>query len=182
MRKTALVLILFTFAALPAFGQASEFGFLFGGAKRFHSDNDWKSDGAKEVYFSFQVDPGTNFRIKVGQIDSQVAFLTRTTDASGNTIEEETTVDNGRVDHVDGQIAYKFSEAFGSTSMFAGIGLYRQTGDGRDETNYGASGGVNIDLPLSRRYGIVGEVTYHWVNFDKRSHYLTVTGGLRIAF
>jgi hypothetical protein len=182
MRKTALALIVLTFAALPAFAQASEFGFLFGGVKRMHSGNDWKSDGVKEVFFGFQVDPGTTFRIQAGQMSVPVTFVTHTTDDNGQPITQEDNITDGRVDHIDGLVNYKFSEAFGSTGMFAGIGIYRQTAEGRDETNYGAAAGLNVDLPLSRRYGLIGEVAYHWVNFNKRSHYLTVTGGMRIAF
>ncbi len=38
------------------------------------------------------------------------------------------------------------------------------------------------DFPLSRRYGVVVEGTYHWVNYHYRPRYLTLTGGLRITF
>src|SRR5438874_2658680 len=73
MRKTTLALILFALAA-PLFAQTSEVGFLFGGVKRMRGGSDWKSDGVKELYFGFQLDPGTQFIIKGGEIDAPGTF------------------------------------------------------------------------------------------------------------
>jgi hypothetical protein len=185
MRKTALALVLVSLAALPALAQASEFGFLVGGSNRIVSaadragdnglpENNWHfSDSVKEVYFAVQLEPGTRFRIKAGDISGAVTFL--------NPDDTRTHYD-GHVQHLDALVDYRFSEPFGSTGLFFGPGLYRQKGGGLDETSYGFSGGVNADLPLSRRYGVVFEATYHWVHFDAKTRYLTAAGGLRISF
>lgn len=175
MKKTLLALVLFTLAA-PVFAQTSEFGFLFGGAKRLRGSADWASDGVKELYFGFQLEPGTMFVLKGGQIDAPGTFTINHDDGT------QTVQTLGKVTHIDGLVNYKFSESFGSTGMFAGVGLYRQETDGVDETNYGVSAGINADFPLSRRYGIVFQGTYHWVNFDRRERFITATGGLRISF
>jgi hypothetical protein len=185
MRKTVLALVLASLAALPALAQASEFGFLVGGSNRIVSaadqagpdglpDNNWRfSDSVKEIYFSVQLDPGTRFRIKAGDINGTVTFLNP---------DESRTHFEGHVEHLDALVDYRFSEPFGTTGIFLGPGLYRQKGGGLDETSYGFSGGVNADLPLSRRYGVVLEATYHWAHFDATTRYLTAAGGLRISF
>ncbi|MGZ4778281.1 MAG: hypothetical protein ACXV5L_03745 [Thermoanaerobaculia bacterium] len=184
MRKTLLAAIL-ALAALPAAAQVSEFGILLGGSKRLisHSDvaqgigvaDNFKfSNSVKEIYYSILLDEDSRFKIKVGQIIAPGAF--RVDNARVD-------VDRAKVEHADALVDYHFSEPFGSTGLFAGIGLYRQSASGQqEETNYGFSGGVNGDFPLSRRYGVVVEGTYHWVNYHYRPRYLTLTGGLRISF
>jgi hypothetical protein len=195
--KKLLLLILF---ATPAFAQTSEFGILLGGSKRLisHSDqaaglgvsDNFKfSNSVREIYYAVQLDPGTNFKIKAGQIEGPVAFQYTTPDGTARTDSSK-----GTVEHVDGLIDYRFSEAFGSTGLFAGVGLYRQRGTITDqavpveqrgtqtETNYGFQGGVNGDFPLSRRAGFIAEVAYHWINYHYKPRYVTLTGGLRFSF
>ena len=184
MRKTLLALTL-ALAALPAAAQVSEFGILLGGSKRLISHTDEQqglgvsdnfkfNNSVKEIYYSVILDDYSRFKIKLGEITAPAAFR-----ADNARVD----VDKGKVDHVDALVDYRFSEPFGSTGLFAGLGLYRQTASGQqEETNYGFSGGVNGDFPLSRRYGVVVEGTYHWVNFHYRPRYLTLTGGLRISF
>ncbi len=205
MIKTALALILLTLVALPAFAQTSELGIAFGGVSRRPLGPDKRPVGpdnkvppiasgwnfgssVKEIYYSVVVEPGTRFKIKAGEMDSKLTFVTTTPaiPATATTAEIPATSTrqhlNGQVEHIEGLVDYRFSEAFGSTGLFAGAGLYRQKGGGRNETNYGLSAGVNGDFPLSKRYGIVVEGTYHWTNFDARSRYITATAGLRMKF
>lgn len=183
MTKTALALILLTLAAVPAFAQTSEFGISYGGGNRRTTSDDqaagiaktdfWHfGDSVKEVYVGVQLDPGTWFRVKVGEMNSTTVFVTDT----------GLTHSAGKVDHIDGVVDYRFSEAYGTTGLFGGIGLYRQHGGGLSETNFGASAGVNADFPLNPRYGIRLEATYHWAHFDARTSYVTGTAGLRIRF
>lgn len=183
MTKTALALILLTLAAVPAFAQTSEFGISYGGVNRRTTSDDqaagipksdfWHlGDSAKEVYVGVQLDPGTWFRVKVGEMDSTTVFVTD----AGHTFTK------GKVDHIDGVVDYRFSEAFGTTGLFGGVGLYRQHGGGLTETNFGASAGVNADFPLNPHYGVRLEATYHWANFDARTSFITGTVGLRIRF
>jgi len=184
MKKTLLLLIL-AMSALPAAAQYSEFGFLIGGSKRLisHSDeeqgigvsDDFKFDNSvKELYYSVKLDEYSRFKIKLGQITAPGAFQ-----VNGARVD----VAKADVDHIDGIVDYRFSEPFGSTGLFAGAGLYRiDAPDQKEETNYGFSGGVNGDFPMSRRYGIVVEAAYHWVNFHYKPRYITLAAGLRISF
>ena len=209
MKRPAYLLVFLLLAAPSLFAQSSQFGFLLGGSKRLVSQRDredrggvqdnWKfSGGVKEAFYAVELEPGTFFKIKVGQINAPGAFRVRIGSAASPmaAVPERRDVQNADVDHVDAIIDYRFSEAFGSTGLFAGVGLYRQHGtftgpDSADilpqdrsasETNYGFSGGVNGDFPLSRRYGIVAEAAYHMVNYHYRPRYVTVSGGLRISF
>lgn len=197
MRKPAFLLALLALAATPVFAQSSEFGVLIGGSKRLVSDLDSArgeesdsfkfSNSVKEVYWSVELEPGTRFRIKGGQISGPVGFRIPV----GGT-ERRFDVE-GEVEHVDALVEYRFSEPFGQTGIFAGVGYYRQHGTVTDpaidegqrsqsETDYGFSGGITADFPITRRYGFVAEGTYHWVNYSTRPRYLTLSGGLRISF
>jgi hypothetical protein len=192
MNKTALALILLTLAALPAVAQSSEFGVMFGGINRRASgkdqegqdpptvnplpDSDWKLHGSvREIYYSVQLEPGTRFRIKAGTADTATTFLV-------GDPKVRTNFTDGRLEHVEGVVDYRFAEAFGSTGLFGGVGLYRQKGGDNEESSYGVSFGVNADFPLSPRYGIVVEGTYHWTHFDASPRYITATAGLRLKF
>jgi hypothetical protein len=184
MKKTILLLIL-ALSALPAAAQYSEFGVVLGGSKRLISQGDeqqgigvsdeFKFDNSvKEIYYSVRLDDYSKFKIKLGQITAPGAF-----NVNGSRVD----VAKADVDHIDGIVDYRFSEPFGSTGLFAGVGLYRlDAPDQQEETNYGFSGGVNGDFPFSRRYGVVVEAAYHWVNFHYHPRYVTLGAGLRISF
>ena len=184
MKKTLLAIAL-ALAALPAAAQVSEFGIMIGGSKRLISSRDEQQgngvsdnfkfgNSVKEIYYSVILDDYSRFKIKAGEITVPGAFQVDNARVD---------VNKANVDHADAIVDYRFSEPFGSTGLFAGVGLYRQTASGQqEETNYGFSGGVNGDFPMSRRYGVVIEGTYHWVNFHYKPRYLTLTGGLRISF
>ena len=201
MRKNTLVLAILFASAMPALAQTSQFGLTIGGSKRLISHTDQArgigvsdhfkfSNSNREVYYAIQLDPGTFFRIKGGQIEGPVAF--QFTNAAGS--RARTDVPKGKVEHVDALIDYRFSEAFGSTGLFAGVGLYRQRATLSDlsipavqrgdqtETNYGFSGGVNGDFPITRRTGFIAELAYHWINYNYKVRYLTLSGGLRFQF
>ena len=201
MGKTGFALAFVLLSTVPAFAQTSEFGLLIGGTKRLISrtdqaqglgisDNFKFSNSNREVYYAIQLDPGTWFRIKGGQIEGPVAF--QFTNGAGN--RARTDVPKGNVEHVDALIDYRFSEPFGATAFFAGVGLYRQRATLNDlaipapqrgvqtETNYGFSGGVNGDFPITRRTGFIAELAYHWINYNYKVRYLTLSGGLRFQF
>ena len=184
MKRIALPLALTLVFSLPLCAQSSQFGLLFGGSKRVNDIagsqgqngiNDFKFDNSvKEVYYATEVDPGTMFKIKLGEIEVPLAVTT-----TGST----TKAVKGTVDHADAIIDYRFSEPFGSTGIFGGLGMYRQSVTGKqDETNFGLSAGVNGDFPLSRRYGVVIEGAYHWVHMTERQRFLTLTAGIRVNF
>jgi hypothetical protein len=184
MKRGAFFLVIVSLFSLPLFAQAtsSEFGLLFGGSKRINdvpgnqgSDGvkDFKfSNSVKEAYYAVDLDQMSRFRIKVGE----VTLPYPDTQNSGKTIK-------GEIQHIDALVDYRFGEAFGTSALFAGVGMYRQDAQGySDETNVGLSGGVSADFPLSPRYGIIVEAAYHWVRIPERPRFVTLTGGLRIGF
>lgn len=200
MIRTTFAVAISMLVATSALAQTSEFGVLIGGSKRLISHSDEAAglgvsdnfkfgNSVREIYYAVQIEQGTRFKIKAGQITAPVAF--QLTTPGGNVRSD---VAKGKVEHIDGLIDYRFSEAFGSTGIFAGIGLYRQSGTVTDssvppdqrgrqeETNYGFSGGINGDFPMSRRAGVIVEVTYHAINYHYRPRYITATGGLRFSF
>jgi hypothetical protein len=90
---------------------------------------------------------------------------------------------DGTVTHVEANVEYEFTEVFGSTAFSAGLGMYRQSGPGFDsETAVGANFGVNADFPITKRYGVVLDGTYHWMRTDFQPRFLTIGAGLRIGF
>lgn len=184
MKKAALLLGIAFIAAAPAFAQSSQIGILFGGSKRFFSNSDknirtdlpadsWKlSNSVREIWYGFSLEPDTILKIKAGEITAPLGKV-EAVPASN--------VEKGRIEHLDLILDYRFTEPFGSTGLFGGAGLYRQrSGPGSEGTDYGFQAGVNGDFPLSRRYGVIIEGAYHWVNYSYKPRFLTVTGGLRV--
>lgn len=192
MKKAAFLALLLAVPALPTFAQTTfaEFGITFGGTRRTGSNHELPDNvraiddrfslenSSVEIYYGMQIEPGSMFKLKGGRMEVPVSFQEPT-----NGVPTQEVYDDGRVEHVSGVVEYRFSEAFGSTSLFAGAGLYRHSADGASSsTTHGFSGGVNADFPLSRRYGIKIEGTYHWVNHDYHPRYITIGAGLRVSF
>jgi hypothetical protein len=193
MKKSA-VLLLFFLVAAPAFAQTGEqFGILLGGAKRLYSGRDRDkfpdlpsdrfrlSHGVREAFFAVQVEPAVLFKIQGGQWDTDVGIVQADPAMKPR---------SGHVEHVDGIIDYKFTEPFGTTGLFAGLGLYRWSApapaagetDIATETNYGYVFGVNGEFPMTKRYAFMVEGAYHWVNMPSPVRYVTLTGGIRVGF
>jgi hypothetical protein len=124
----------------------------------------------------------TIFKIKLGRMNAKTAFQSK--DANGVPFVDPADVDpKGQIEYADAVIEYRFSEPFGSTGLFAGTGLYRQTGSNRSESDYGFVGGVNGLFPLNRSVGISVEAAYHWVHFyNPKPRYATIGVGLRFVF
>jgi hypothetical protein len=197
MTKTSLALALLVLVAVPAFAQTNEVGISLGGVNRRLLALDKRSDvttswsfgsSVKEIYYSITIEPDVHFKIKAGEMDSSVTFVTTVpaipaTDTTA-AVPAVSTRHNatGQIEHIEGVADYRFAEPFGSTGLFAGVGLYRQKGGGMSETNYGFSAGVNGDFPINKRSGVIVEGTYHWTNFDAGSRYITATAGLRYRF
>lgn len=191
MKRTSLLLALIVLSALPALAQSTEFGVLVGGSRRFVDAGD-REDGVEffdstfslknntfELYWAMQVEPDTYVKVKGGRIQTPVAIEYHL-DGSDKNFRRDV---DGEVQHIETNIEYRFSEAFGSTGLFAGVGFYRQTAPDEDaSTGYGFNGGVNADFPLSRRYGVVVEGTYHWTGQNFQSRYMTAAVGLRVSF
>ncbi len=213
MKKSALFL-LFLLVAAPALAQTGQqFGILLGGAKRLYSGRD-KLDaqdntagvnetlpidrfrlthGAREAFYAVQVEPAVLFKVQAGQWNTDVGIVQSSKDHKTEAVigDGKTHLPrSGTVQHVDGIVDYRFTEPFGSTGLFAGLGLYRWSAPGTSdavhdvptETNYGYVFGVNGEFPLTRRYAFMVEGAYHWVNMSSPVRYVTVTGGIRVGF
>lgn len=197
MKRAILLTALCLTAAVPMFAQSTEFGVLVGGGRRFvdtgdaeagreHLDNKFTlSNSALELYWAMELEEDTRLKFKVGRLETPVAFEVAdesTPDDDDDVLRRDVM---GEVQHASAVIEYRFDEFYGSTSLFGGLGFYRQSGDDDEvdsESSYGFQVGVNADFPLSRRYGIITEATYHWSRGPFSPRYLTLTGGLRIAF
>jgi hypothetical protein len=193
MKKSACFL-LFLLVAAPALAQTGQqFGLLLGGSKRLYSGRDKDkfpdlpndkfrlNSGAREVFYAVQLEPTTLFKIQAGWWDTAVGVVQA---------DPEKKPRNGNLEHVDGIVDYRFTEPFGTTGLFGGIGLYRwhapaaQIGetDIPTETNYGYVLGVNGEFPMTRRYAFMVEGAYHWINMSSPVRYVTLMGGVRMGF
>lgn len=192
MKKGAFLLTFLLFSAVPLTAQTTEFGVLFGGSKRvikqprelltpLSNDGFSFSNSSIDLYYATQLDPGAYFKLQVGRIEGPVVFVDPER-VQNETINHYFDLE-GEVQHVEGLVEYRFSEAFGSTGLFAGVGMYRTTSAGHAATvDYGFPIGLTGDFPITRTYGVIVAATYHMTNADLRPRYLTVSGGLRIGF
>jgi len=191
MKRTSLLLALLVLCAVPAFGQTMEFGVMAGGSMRFvdgapreedvvFADSTFSfSNSVFELYWATQLEPEVYLKVKGGRIETQIA-VPYTPEGEDELFRRD---EDGEVQHAEINVEYRFSEPYGRTGLFAGVGFYHQSSPSSDSsTNYGVNGGVNLDFPLSRRYGIILEGTYHWTNSRFQSRYMTATGGLRVSF
>jgi hypothetical protein len=185
MKKTLILLGFSLVAALPVFAQHNEIGLLAGGAKALKTAAGGKSDfqhGFEEISYGVSMEDDTIFKIKLGRMNAKTAFQSK--DANGDLFVAPGDVDpKGQIEYVDAVVEYRFSEPFGSTGLFAGTGLYRQSGSNRQESDYGFVGGVNGLFPINRSVGITAEAAYHWVHFyNPKPRYATIAVGMRFAF
>jgi len=183
MKKTSILLAFSAFLALPAAAQHNEFGFLFGSTKPMKSPTgkgDFNS-GMREVYYGIELEPSTTFRLEIGRMSTPTSLPTGIDPVTKKqTFESDP---NGKIEHADGIIEYRFSEPYGYTGLFAGAGMYRQKTNAREETDYGFQGGISALFPLNRTYAIAVEGAYHWINvYSPRPRYVTLGAGLRISF
>lgn len=210
MKRVLFLTLLTVMVAVPTFAQHSEFGVLLGGARRFVEsgqgepipdsnppatrpllDNEFSlSNSAVDLYWAMELEESTRLKFKVGRMETPVAF--EIPNPAFNESNPQPNVPKffrrdleGEVQHASAVIEYRFDEPYGSTSIFGGLGLYRQSADDEgvdSESDYGFQFGINADFPISRKYGVITEATYHMSRGPFSPRYLTLTGGLRIAF
>src|SRR5689334_15043649 len=149
MKKTAWVLAFLLLSAVPTFAQTSEFGVLFGGSKRMNvqdeadagvvDDSFSFNNHVKELYYAVELEPGTRFKVKLGELTGPISRPGAT--------EGTTAATRGDLQFVSGLVDYRFSESFGSTGIFGGVGLYRAQAPGAsDDSDYGFQFGLNGDF------------------------------------
>lgn len=200
MKKLMILLMLLVFAALPAAAQSHrEFGIVIGAATRhlqtrFQAEDKnppaagWIDDeldlsnSSVTLFYGMKLDDSTFLKFKAGRIEAPLRRKTGETTIDG--VKHDLTTDEpGEVQHAEVAVEYRFSEAFGSTSLFGGVGVYRSSGDVvQSEADWGYHFGVNADFPMSRRYGFVLEGAYHWTYAQYRPRHMTLGGGVRFSF
>lgn len=172
MTKYSTLFVLIVLVGLPAAAQSS-IGLLLGGSQTIDGSigTDF-SNSLREIFIATELEPGTVLRVRGGQVNSE----------DGPQIGLPGVTRDGKVEYVDALIEYRFYETYGSSSIFAGPGVYRQRFGTFDETDFGLSGGVNALFPVTRRLAVTGEVSYHWANFEEKREFLTLAGGVRFTF
>jgi len=172
MTKYFTLIVLSLLATVSAAAQSS-IGLLLGGSQTVEGNIDTNfSNSLREVFVATELEPGTVLRIRGGQVDSE----------DGPQIGLPGVTREGKLEYIDALIEYRFYETFGSSSFFAGPGVYRQRFGTFDETDFGLSGGVNALFPVTRRLSLTGEISYHWANFEEAREFLTLAGGVRFSF
>lgn len=161
-------MILTALAATSVQAQSMSVAFEIGAAESLEDgiDLDFGS-GLYEIYLGVSPEPSTEFRIKLGSMNSEEGPRA------------------GDMKYVQGLIAYEFDETWGSTSLFAGPAYYRFEPDSAlaaEESEFGAVGGVGGDFPVHRRLSLVVDLAYHWINFDEPYTFLSASGGIRVRF
>lgn len=172
MIRKGLLLIATLSLSLPLLAQSSSLGVLLGTA-------DYLEDGVsldvsldvQEIWYAKDLESGTALKFKLGKTELDVE-------------DDDAVLPRGQHDVEYGLILveYDFDEVFGSTGLFFGPGAYRQTTAEGDETNFGLSGGVTGDFPITRRLGLIVDAAYHWVNFEDDYDFMTLGAGFRFSF
>lgn len=191
MKRTIFLVALTLLSALPAAAQTNEFGVLIGGSRRFvdaaerepgveFRDSTFSfSNNSFDIFWAVQLEPETYLKFKAGRIQTDLGVAYEIP-GDDDTFRRDT---DGEVQHVTADVEYRFREPWGSTSLFGGLGFYRLSPEDADsESSFGFNGGVSADLPLSRRYGVVLDVTYHFAGGELQQRFLTGSAGLRLSF
>ncbi len=198
MKRTSLLAAaIVVLSAFPALAQSNEFGVLVGGSRMFvdganrepgveFSDATFSfSNNSFELFWATQMDEATWIRLKVGRIQTPVPVAYELPDGPDDGTDPDLfrRDEDGEVRHAEVNVEYRFSEPYGSTGLFAGVGMYNQEAEGFDATtNVGFNVGLNADFPITRRYGFILETAYHWNRTEFQPRYLTLGGGFRISF
>jgi hypothetical protein len=193
--KRALFFLALTLAgAVPLFAQSSEIGIIVGGSRRFVDSGTLEENGTRldskfsfsnsaiDLFWAIPIDDDTYVKLKAGRIESPLSFEVPNSANPDSPFRRDA---KGEVQHASVSVEYRFREPFGSSGLFGGLGFYRQSSDDPDldaTRDWGYHAGVNADFPLSKRYGVVVEGTYHWSRAAFRQRFLTVGAGLRVAF
>jgi hypothetical protein len=205
MKRTLFLLALILVSAVPVVAQeTNEFGVLIGGSRRFvfgggsirsitgEAESDWIesnfsfSNTSIELYWSIPIEPELSLKFKGGRLETEIPISYIADDPATPAVDPKRfrrDVADGEVSHAEAIIQYEFDEPFGSSGLFAGVGFYHLAAPDEDATTtWGITAGVNADFPITRRYGVLIEGSYHWTRAELDPRFLTVSGGLRVSF
>lgn len=155
-------------AAAQALSIGASVGIADGGGDGFEFDFD---DSLQEIWIGTEMTSGTTVRLRGGRLETEI----------GPTI-GGTLLRDGEVEYLEALVEYSSSEVFGSSGFYLGPGFYRQEFDQYEESDWGVSAGVNALFPVTRRLGVLFDVSYHWVNFEESYDFIAATGGVRFGF
>lgn len=195
MKRTIFLVALTVLGALPAVAQTNEFGFLIGGSRRFvdsakaEPNVDFRdstfslSNNSFDVFWAVRLEEDAYLKFRVGRLKNDIGVAYELPTGSEGRLETYRRDADGEVQHATANVEYRFSEPWGSTGLVGGLGFYRLSPENEDsETSFGFNAGVTADLPLSRRYGVVLDATYHFAGGELQQRFLTGSAGLRVSF
>lgn len=171
-RSLILPLLLATAVALPAAAQTMSIGASIGVSESFDDGFRFRlDDQVTEIWIGTELDFDTTLKLRGGRLETDDG------PAIGGGGSRE-----GTVDYIDALVEYRFSEIFGSSGVYLGPGFYRQRYGIVEESDWGLAAGVNGQFPVTRRFALVLDLGYHWVNFEDSYDFVTATGGFRFGF
>lgn len=195
MKRTIFLIALTLLGALPAVAQTNEFGVLIGGSRRFvdaakeEADVDFRdstfsfSNNAFDIFWAVQIEPETYLKFRAGRLKNDIGIAYELPTGTNGKMETYRRDTDGEVQHLTANVEYRFSEPWGSTGLVGGLGFYRLSPEDEDsESSFGFNGGVTADFPLSRRYGVILDATYHFAGGELQQRFLTASAGLRVSF
>jgi len=173
-RRTLLAALLALALPICAQAQSSAIGVSVGSGESLKDGLDFSfGDTVVQLYYETTFGAGTSFRVQYGTLDTQV-------DVDGD---DATPLLDSSIEFVDLIGQYEFDEVYGQSAIFGGLGFYRNEVSGLDdEKSWGAVLGVNGTFPVSRRFALTAEISYHWANFEQDLSILVVSGGAKIRF
>ncbi len=175
MRRLALIIVLTLLFVPAAWAQSSAVGISIGSGESLKDGLDFSfGDTVYQLYYETSFGGGTSFRVQYGTFD---------TTAMIPTIEGELIPENSSIEFIDLIGRYEFDEVYGQSSVFGGLGLYRnETATLDDEKDWGLVLGVDGTFPVSRRFALTAEIAYHWADFEQNLSVIVVSGGVKIRF
>ena len=84
---------------------------------------------------------------------------------------------------------YRFYKNWYDSGVFLGLGGYRLSGNARDfggqsreETAVGLTAGVTGEFEITQHFGLLGEISGHYVDLDENNVFATAMGGISVRF
>lgn len=128
---------------------------------------------ALQLNLALVIEPKTHFGLRLGRLDLDV----------DDSFEGLTGAD---LTYLTAAGEYRFEHGYYESGIYAGLGAYRLEGrrlfDGGDEedTSFGVVLGITGEFDLTRRLGLLVEISGHWADLEPAQLYLL--GHLGLAF
>lgn len=155
--------------ALPTQAQSSEYTLgLVGGIGGTEDTGNYNQTNLQAL-FAFEWAPRTLFVVRAGQMEL---------DGESGTLPE------GDLRWLTLSTEYRLPAGFYQSGLFIGIGYYNleSTGGFLDDSAFGLNLGVTGDIPVTRHFSILVEVSGHYADLDSTQLLLMAQGGLAFHF